>query len=56
MRSSIVLMTTGFEVICAFRGLEDFGAGFEGAYKTRDSPFGDFALEKAFSMGFISGL
>jgi hypothetical protein len=43
------------------RGLEDFGAGFEGAHEARDGPFGDFAqeglsLEKAFSMGFISGL
>ena len=27
------------------RGLEDFGAGFEGADEARDGPFGDFAQE-----------
>src|SRR5208337_3737844 len=46
------------EVICTLRGLEDFGAGFEGAHETRDGPFGDFAqkgfeLGEGFSMGFL---
>ena len=55
--SCIVLITTGFEVICTLRGLEDFGAGFEGAHEARDGPFGDFAqkgfeLGEGFSMGF----
>ena len=53
-----MLITTGFEVICTLRGLEDFGAGFEGAHETRDGPFGDFAqkgfeLGEGFSMGFL---
>lgn len=38
------------EVIGTFRGLEDFGAGFEGAHQARDGPFGDFAQE-GFELG-----
>ena len=39
------------------RGLEDFGAGFEGAHEARDGPFGDFAQE-GFELGegFFDGV
>ena len=52
-----MLITTGFEVICTLRGLEDFGAGFEGAHEARDGPFGDFAQE-GFELGegFFDGV
>src|SRR5271157_5505436 len=55
--SCIVLVTAGFEVVCTFRGLEDFGAGFEGAQQTRDGRFGDFAQE-GFELGegFFDGV
>ena len=39
------------------RGLEDFGAGFEGAHQARDGSFGDFAQE-GFELGegFFDGV
>ena len=53
----IVLITTRFEVICTFRGFEDFGAGFEGAQQACDGPLGDFAQE-GFELGegFFDGV
>src|SRR5450631_2829601 len=42
IRSTCVI-AAGVEVIFAFCGFEDAGAGFERPYQTRDSPLGDGA-------------
>jgi hypothetical protein len=36
-------MATGGEVICAFGGLEDVGAGFERPHQAGDGSLGDLA-------------
>jgi hypothetical protein len=58
---SIGIISAGFEVIDAFGGFEDFGAGVERVHQACDGRSAifrrkAFSLELAFSMGFISGL